>query len=77
MDNPNMDIANIADDLICAFIHKLGKKDGKLTKDELLTYNSALRMLKAIMDSVTEETYPKPEEFNVRGDEDGPAAVPA
>lgn len=57
-----MDVANIAYNLCDIFIYKSSRRNKDLTKDELLTYNSALRMLKAVMDGITDSTYVKNED---------------
>lgn len=58
MVDQNLDAMNIAESICGGMIHKLSK--GKaLSKDELLTYNSALRMLKAIFDGVSNYHYEK------------------
>lgn len=55
----NLDLVNIAHDLCDGFIYKTANKKQGLSKDELLTYNSSLRMLKAIMDNVSDGYYLK------------------
>ncbi len=56
MESNNMDGMNVAECLCEGFIHKTAKNK-KLSKDELLTYNAALRFLKAIFDTASDEMY--------------------
>ncbi len=63
----NMDAMNVAECICEGMIHRLSKNK-QLSKDELLTYNAALRMLKAIFDATTNLYYEKEKK-----DDDTPA----
>jgi hypothetical protein len=65
MDN-NRDAMNVSE-CICEMMIRKSSRGKALTKDELLTYNAALRMLKAIFDQVTEQHY---DEKDLNDDDD-------
>lgn len=68
----NLDAINVAECICEGMIHKTARSK-KLSKDELLTYNAALRMLKAVFDDISEFHYKKDEKKD--GDDQPPVSA--